>query len=117
MRSKRLWAVGAGLVCVLTWSVLTTAQSTGVQADYDRAYSLAARTRNKIYDSVEAPTWIPGTEKVWYRKTVKGGNAFVLVDAVAGTKGPAFDQDKLAATLSTAAGASYTGVTLPFATF
>ncbi len=117
MKPKRAVAIGAGLVLALTLSVLTTAQTNGLQADYDRANSLTTRTRNKVYDSAEAPTWIPGSEKFWYRKTVRGGNAFVLVDAVAGTKAPAFDHAKLASALSTTAGATYTAVTLPFTTF
>ncbi len=117
MKAKRRVAIGAGLVVALALSVLTTAQSSGVQADYDRANSLTARTRDKVYDSAEAPTWIPGTEKVWYRKTVKGGNAFVLVDATAGTKAPAFDHAKLASALGAVSGATYTAVTLPFTTF
>ena len=117
MESKRACAIGAGFVVALTLSVLTTAQSNGLQADYDRANSLMARTRNTIYDAAEAPTWIPGTEKFWYRKTVRGGNAFVLVDAAAGTKAPAFDHAKLASALSTTAGGTYTAVTLPLTTF
>jgi dipeptidyl aminopeptidase/acylaminoacyl peptidase len=117
MKSKRALAIGAGLVVALALSVLTTAQSNGLQADYDRANSLMARTRNKVYDAAEAPSWIPGSEKFWYRKTVRGGNAFVLVDATAGTKAPAFDHAKLASALSTTAAGTYTAVTLPFTTF
>jgi dipeptidyl aminopeptidase/acylaminoacyl peptidase len=41
----------------------------------------------------------------------------MLVDAAAGRKSDAFDHARLAAALSTAAGAQYTDVTLPFQTF
>jgi dipeptidyl aminopeptidase/acylaminoacyl peptidase len=117
MPRKPALALAAALATTLALSVLTTAQSNGLQADYDRANSLTARTRNTVYDSAEAPTWIPGGEKFWYRKTVRGGNAFVLVDAVAGTKAPAFDHAKLASAISTTSGGTYTAVTLPFTTF
>ena len=117
MTRKPVLALGPVLATTLALSVLTTAQSNGLQADYDRANSLTARTRNKVYDAAEAPSWIPGSEKFWYRKTVRGGNAFVLVDAAAGTKAPAFDHAKLASALSTTAGGTYSAVTLPFTTF
>jgi dipeptidyl aminopeptidase/acylaminoacyl peptidase len=54
------------------------------------------------------------TSRFWYRKSVKGGNEFVLVDAETLTKKPAFDHAKLAASLSAAAGEKYTHLTLPF---
>jgi len=93
------------------------AAATAVKADYERAYALRDRLQNTIVNVAEAPTWIGKTAKFWYRKSVKGGNAFVLVDGAAKTKGPAFDHDKLAEALSAAAQAKYTGVTLPFPTF
>ena len=47
-------------------------------------------------------------------KPPAGGTAFVLADADAGTKKPAFDQERLAAAISSAAGKNYTGLKLPF---
>jgi len=115
---KRVLAAGVlTLGAALAWPLLMGAQSADVKADYERANSLASLTRNKVYDSAEAPNWIAGTNKFWYRKTVKGGTAFVMVDAVAGMKAPAFDHERLAKALSAAAGESFTGVTLPFNTF
>ncbi|HVP91720.1 MAG TPA: DPP IV N-terminal domain-containing protein, partial [Terriglobales bacterium] len=58
--------------------------------------------------------WIEKTHRFWYRKTVKGGFEFELVDADALTKKPAFDHEKLAAALNAASGQKYTGVKLPF---
>jgi dipeptidyl aminopeptidase/acylaminoacyl peptidase len=61
------------------------------------------------------PHWFGGDDKLWYRNDLKGGTKeFVLVDAAAGTKGPAFDHAKLAAGLSKAAGAEYKADRLPF---
>src|SRR5262245_6544800 len=49
------------------------------------------------------PHWFADGTKFWYRNDLKGGaKEFVLVDAAAGTRGPAFDHAKLAASLSKA---------------
>jgi dipeptidyl aminopeptidase/acylaminoacyl peptidase len=48
---------------------------------------------------------------------VAGGSSFVLVDAAAASKGPAFDHARLAAALSAAANGKYTAATLPFNAF
>jgi dipeptidyl aminopeptidase/acylaminoacyl peptidase len=93
------------------------APATGIKADYERAMGLRDRFQNAIYNVAEAPNWIGTTTKFWYRKSVKGGNQFVVADAAAATKAPAFDHERLAAALSAAAKAKYTAVTLPFPTF
>jgi dipeptidyl aminopeptidase/acylaminoacyl peptidase len=112
---KRFVAIAALLVS--SAAAFLPAQSADVKADYDRANSLGSRVRNKIFDRADPPTWIEGSSKFWYRKTVKGGNAFVLVDPEAKTKAPAFDHARLASSMSTAANGKYTAVTLPFTTF
>ncbi len=78
-------------------------QAIGVKADYERAMGLRDKLQNTIYNVAETPSWIGTTTKFWYRKSVKGGNQFVLADATAATKAPAFDHGKLAAALSAAA--------------
>ena len=65
----------------------------------------------------EAPTWIDGTDRFWYRRSVAGGNEFVVVDAATGQKQPAFDHAGLAAGLAAAMDREYTAVTLPFRAF
>jgi dipeptidyl aminopeptidase/acylaminoacyl peptidase len=89
----------------------------GTMADYQRAQALQKRYSPLVIDSPDAPLWVEGTSRFWYRKTVKGGNAFVLVDAAVPEKKPAFDHDRLAAGISTATHKPVTAVTLPFATF
>ncbi|MBE3133527.1 MAG: DPP IV N-terminal domain-containing protein, partial [Acidobacteria bacterium] len=119
MAARQMSAVAGVGVGILVLATLVGAQGPGsdLKADYDRANALRDRVQNKIYNVVETPTWIEKTSKLWYRKSVKGGNEFVLVDAAAPSKGPAFDHEKLAAALSTAAKAKYTAVTLPFTSF
>jgi dipeptidyl aminopeptidase/acylaminoacyl peptidase len=112
-------ALAVTLVALLSYrpSAQSAAQNQDVKAAYDRAESLGRRTQNLVYNTVQAPTFIQGTAKLWYRKPVKGGSEFVLVDAAAKTKAPAFDHARLAAAINTAAGGSYTALTLPFQTF
>jgi dipeptidyl aminopeptidase/acylaminoacyl peptidase len=104
-------ALGLGLP-----GLLLEAQPQNVAADYERASTLRARMAGKVYGVPDNPTWIDDSH-LWFRKSVKAGSEFVLVDAAAGSMRPAFDHAKLAAAMSSAAGASYTAVTLPFETF
>ena len=89
----------------------------GTQADYDRALGLRRKFEALVGNSAEAPRWIPRTHKAFYRRTVKGGHDFILVDADAKTKGPAFDHSRIAASLSSATGKTYTALDLPFNVF
>jgi dipeptidyl aminopeptidase/acylaminoacyl peptidase len=93
---------------------LFTVYAQVTQADYERAASLRTKFQRLAVNIVDRPTWIGKTNRFWYRKSVKGGNEFVLVDAETLTKKPAFDHEKLAASLSAAVGKKYTAVTLPF---
>jgi len=110
---KRYFLNQTILLCSLLFlPAIGAAQVT--QADYERAAGLRAKYQNLAINIVDRPTWIGKTSRFWYRKSVKGGNEFVLVDAETMTKKPAFDHEKLAASLSTAMNKKYTAVTLPF---
>ena len=87
----------------------------GTLADYQRAQGLQAKSRGLVVNVPGTPNWIGQSEHFWYTRAVKGGTEFVIVDAAAATKKPAFDHDKLAAAISSASGGHYTGLTLPFA--
>jgi dipeptidyl aminopeptidase/acylaminoacyl peptidase len=86
-------------------------------ADYERANHLRDKYKGLALNLPEEPHWIEKTDSFWYRKTVEGGHAFVLVDAGSLAKRPAFDHEKLAAALSSASGEKYSAVTLPFSRF
>ena len=92
-----------------------SAQSQDVRAAYARAESLNRRTQGLVVGEIEAMTFLPDSTRLWYRKSVKGGHEFVLVDAVAGTKRPAFDHARLAASINAAANTTYAAETLPLA--
>ncbi|GAB4246943.1 MAG: S9 family peptidase [Acidobacteriota bacterium] len=101
MANKHLSAAILGAVLVTLPSLLP-AQVT--KEDYERSFRLREEYESKVTDLPGRPSWIGETSRFWYRKMVRGGSEFVLVDAAALTKRPAFDHEKLAAALSDALG-------------
>jgi len=87
----------------------------GTLADYQRAHDLNSRAFELVTNVPGPAHWIGDEHRFWYARSVKGGNEYVLVDADAATKKPAFDQEKLAVAVSAATGHPYTAMTLPFA--
>ena len=87
----------------------------GTAADYARAASLNERYQGLALNVVDREGWIGKTSRFWYRRTVKGGYEFMVVDAKSLDKQPAFDHARLAAALDSAAGGAHFGAyTLPF---
>lgn len=77
----------------------------GRKADYERAAKLPELTRNKVFKARVLPNWFDGNNRFWYRNDLaEGRREFVLVDAVAGVRAPAFDHAKVAAAFSKALG-------------
>src|ERR1043166_3917495 len=113
---RHLRRVGLAILCLYAASVRLPAQ--GTLADYRRAATVGQRVAGLTGDVAESPTWI-GTTRFTYRKSVKGGNQFVLVDAATGDKRAPFDHARLAAALTAAASPrmAYTAITLPFRDF
>lgn len=85
--------------------------------DYQFAESRLGYNTQQYVDrgSINA-NWI-SDDKFWYRVLTPQGSEFVVVDAAKGTKSAAFDQQKLAAALSTTLGRTYSAAMLPFQTF
>ena len=110
LRCTRLPLVAAILVCA---PALAAAQ--GSRADYERAAKfLPDQMRSLVYDGQVDPQWIGKTPRFWYRKEGPFGKQFVVVDSAALTTAPAFNHERLAASLSTAAKQSVAARTLPF---
>ena len=107
-----LHAVSAAILILIS---LPAAFAQGKLADYERGQELRAKARGLVVNMPGTAVWIGDTEHFWYTNTVKGGTEFLLVDAVAGSKKPAFDHAKLAAAIYAASGGKYTALTLPFA--
>ena len=114
MKDSRIFAKAIVILCLLLLPALIYAQ--GTQADYERANKLRDKYQGLAVNIVERTNWIGTANRFWYRKSVKGGNEFVLVDAETLVKKPAFDHEKLAASLSSASGEKFTALTLPFVT-
>jgi dipeptidyl aminopeptidase/acylaminoacyl peptidase len=83
-------------------------------ADYELARTVREKFQPLAINLPGPVSWIEKTGRFWYRKSVKGGHEFVLVDAAAQTRKPAFDHARLAASLSAATGAAVTPLALPF---
>ena len=100
-------ALGSGLALAPRPSV-----AQGALEDYRRAATINQRLNGLTVDVAQAPTWL-GPTRFWYRKSVKGGNQFVLVDAPSGEKRAPFDHARLATAISSVATprAPYTATT------
>jgi len=119
-------AHGATLARVLCSTLLASgfallpapAASQGTASDYARSEGLRARIDDLVIDAAEVPIWIgPPSNQFVYRKSVQGGSAFVLADAVTLEKRPAFDHERLAASIAATVkrpgGPPITGKALP----
>ncbi|MEJ7812988.1 MAG: DPP IV N-terminal domain-containing protein [Gemmatimonadaceae bacterium] len=83
-------------------------------ADYARAERwLAAGTTPLVFGAGVRPTWLPDG-RFWYRVQTARGAEFIIVDPAKGSRTRAFDQARLAAALSSAAGTPYDSLALPF---
>ena len=78
------------------------ASAQGTVSDYARAITLRDRYQGLAINVPEQVQWIRNTNRFWYRKSVRDGTTFVLVDADTQAKAPAFDHTRLAEALSTA---------------
>ncbi|MGH9835746.1 MAG: DPP IV N-terminal domain-containing protein, partial [Blastocatellia bacterium] len=112
MKRRNLFRIATFLLSLLLLPAIIYAQVT--QVDYERAANLRNKLQGLTINAPERANWIGQTSRFWYRKAVKGGNEFVLVDAETATKRPAFDHEKLAASLSAAAGEKFEALKLPF---
>ena len=91
------------------------AQPPDIKDDYARAFAFRARIDGTVHNVPDPPSWL-NDGRFWYRRTVRGGAEFVLVDPATAAKQPLFDHARLAAALSSAAHVTYTATTLPFTT-
>src|SRR2546426_948421 len=65
------------------------ANAQGTQGDYERASGLREKFQGLVVNAPDRANWIEKTSRFWYRKAVKGGHEFVLVDAETLAKKPA----------------------------
>ncbi|MDB5134376.1 MAG: ptpA 3 [Mucilaginibacter sp.] len=85
--------------------------------DYEHAESMLSYNTEQLIDHGSVrPNWLPG-DKFWYHTLTAHGSEFILVDPIKKTRAAAFDQQKLASSLSTATGKKYEAAMLPFQSF
>ena len=116
MKHARPLRTFAILVAILS-CYSSPALAQGTVADYQRAMSLRDRYQNLAVGTTSEPRFIEKTNRFYYRRAVKGGDEFILVDAATREKRPAFDHVKLAAALASALKRKITPLELPFNMF
>ncbi len=85
---------------------------------YLRAQSMmAGRVTSLVLNAAVVPHWVGRSDEFWYDRELPDGHEFVLVDAVSGSRRPAFDHERVASALSIAAGQAYEPRHLPFTDF
>jgi len=103
------------IVSVLTLFIARQgAQAQGTRSDYERAMGLHDATANKVFRDRVTPHWFADNTRFWYRNDLaENAREFIVVDARAGTRGEAFDHEKLAASLGKVLGKTTDAVRLP----
>jgi dipeptidyl-peptidase-4 len=102
------------IACAITLPGSAQSRATVTADDYQRAEKfLNYNTTPLVANGPVRATWLPG-DRFWYRNQGATTAEFFLVDAVKGTKAPAFNHAAVAAALTTAMGKPVTAARLPF---
>lgn len=90
-------------------------QAQGTLADYGRALKLRDTFQGLAVNMVDRAAWVEKTSRFWYRRSVKGGYEFMMVDAETLARNQAFDHGKMAEALGKAIPQEkITAINLPF---
>ncbi len=109
----RVWLISSLLPLFLPAS----GQAQGTRADYERAGTLAARTRGKVFADRILPNWLTKGHRFWYRVDRAADRwEYKLVDAEKATSVPAFDHPALAKALARATSTAVDAHRLPIDT-
>ncbi len=96
-------------------SAAPAATAVETNAVTERRRGRAGAPERGVYKARITPHWFQDNTRFWYRNDLRdGAKEFVLVDAAQGKREPAFDHQKLAASLSKVAGQEYKAERLPF---
>lgn len=102
-----LFAIG------IAFAQTSTSPRVLTEEDYARAEKFMGYNTTPLVFGTVHPSWLK-SDRFWFRETTTEGSEFVVVDAATGKRSTLFERSKLAATLSSAASASYEGKHLPF---
>jgi len=92
-------------VTILLASILAVQHcfAQGTRSDYARALNLRETTSNKVFKDRITAHWQKDNKRFWYRNDLpEGKREFIFVDTDKGIKQPAFDHERLAASLAKA---------------
>jgi dipeptidyl aminopeptidase/acylaminoacyl peptidase len=79
----------------------STSFAQGTRADYARSEALRGLSSGRVFKTTVKPNWLTGQDRFWYRNELAdGGLEYLLVDALVGTRGSAFDAGRLSEVLS-----------------
>lgn len=109
--------VFSALAIVAATMLPAPVEAQGTIADYQRAMGLRDKYDGLVIHTADAPRWIEQTNRFYYRRTVKGGHEWILVDGATREKRPAFDHARLAEAVATATKRKASAVDLPFNNF
>ena len=102
------------IACAFTLPGAAQSRATVSADDYSRAERfLNYNTTPLVANGPVRANWLPG-DRFWYRNQGATTAEFFLVDAVKGTKAPAFNHAAVATALTTAMGKPVTAARLPF---
>ncbi|WP_243347312.1 S9 family peptidase [Parabacteroides sp. FAFU027] len=86
------------------WLLGATLYAQGTVEDYQCAFSLRDKFKDKVFYSDVNPQWIASTHRFWYVRNTPQGKVYVITDAEKKTRKELFDHTALAKALSTASG-------------
>jgi Dipeptidyl aminopeptidases/acylaminoacyl-peptidases len=92
------------ILVLIVSGILSLGQQTPVTtANYDLAARFSAkRVNNMVFSTSVTPNWFKNSDKFWYTYQTPQGTFYYIVDPIANTKRPIFDNAKLAAQLTEA---------------
>jgi len=110
--TNRIAKVLAGIAIIV---LPLASQQPLTREDYARAEQYLIWNIGKLAFKFQAvPHFIGKSDRFWYKLDTRAGKEFVFVDPALRTRQPAFDQARLAASLSAASGKAYEANNLPF---
>jgi len=116
MKASRLIAISVIMASFALIPISLRAQ--GALEDYKRAEKLLPmNVRKLVFNERVTPRWIEKSSRFWYKKDLRDGKIFLLVDPERNSLKPGFDHEKLAQALSAASGEKYQSNKLPFDSF
>ncbi|MHB9141792.1 MAG: S9 family peptidase, partial [Paludibacter sp.] len=84
------------LLSLCVWFIGRSLTAQGTAGDYNRAFSLQNKLKDKVFYSDVTPKWIGDSDNFWYVRNTPQGKMYVLTNAKQKKQTGLFDQNKLA---------------------